>query len=237
MRLTCILMVLSLVMLIMGCQSDREPISVPASIQNTSSGKDSMIALPEPRQDSNVSIEQSLLQRRSTRSYTGESLTLAEVSQLLWAAQGVTDSRGFRTAPSAGALYPLEVYLVTGEVKGLEAGIYQYEPVQHGLYLLTSGDYRRELSDAALSQSSVADGAMAVVFTAVYERTTVKYGERGIRYVYIELGHAAQNLCLQAVAMDLGVVTIGAFTDERVAEILDLPDDEAPLYIVPVGRK
>jgi len=99
------------------------------------------------------------------------------------------------------------------------------------------GNKRSELADAALSQSWVEGAALAIVFAAVYERTTVKYGERGIRYVHIEVGHAAQNLCLQATAMDLGVVTVGAFNDERVSELLNLPDNEKPLYIIPIGRK
>jgi len=195
------------------------------------------VRLPEPRYDSDVSIEQSLLKRRSTRSYTGELITLQEVSQLLWAAQGITDPRGFRTAPSAGALYPLEVYVVVGDVENLASGIYKYKPHEHELGLVIDGDKRSELSNAALSQSWVEEGALAIVFTAIYERTTVKYGERGERYVHIEVGHAAQNLCLQATAMDLGVVTVGAFNGERVSELLNLPDNERPFYIIPVGRK
>jgi len=195
------------------------------------------IKLPEPRYDSDVSIEQSLLQRRSIRSYTGEPLTLQEVSQLLWAAQGITDTRGFRTTPSAGALYPLEVYVVAGDVENLASGIYKYEPDEHELSLVIDGDKRGELADAALAQSSVEEGALAIVFTAVYKRTTAKYGERGVRYVHIEAGHAAQNLCLQATAMGLGAVTVGAFHDEQVARLLNIPEGEQPLYIIPVGRK
>jgi SagB-type dehydrogenase family enzyme len=184
-----------------------------------------------------VSIEQSLLRRRSIRSYTGESLTLQELSQLLWAAQGVTDPKGFRTAPSAGALYPLELYVVAGDVQDLSPGVYRYEPLEHGLVRTMEGDKRAELADAAVWQNFVGEGAIVIVFTAVYERTTGKYGDRGIRYVHMELGHAAQNLCLQATAMDLGAVTVGAFYDEEVVELLDLPGDEQPLYIIPVGRK
>ena len=178
-----------------------------------------------------------MLQRRSTRSYTNDPLTLQEVSQLLWAAQGITDPRGFRTAPSAGALYPLEVYVVAGDVQDLTSGVYRYEPNEHQLVRTMDGDKRAELTEAALSQSFVAEGAVVLVFTAVYERTTGKYGDRGVRYVYMEVGHAVQNLCLQAAAMDLGVVTIGAFYDNEVAELLSVPRDEQPLYIIPVGRK
>ena len=199
--------------------------------------QETAIELPEPRYDSDASLEQSLLQRRSVRSYTGEPLTLPEVSQLLWAAQGITDPTGFRTAPSAGALYPLEVYVVAGDVQDLTPGVYKYEPHEHQLVRIMDGDKRAELAEAALAQSCVKEGAIAIVFTAVYEKTTGKYGDRGIRYVHIEVGHAAQNLCLQATAMDLGAVTIGAFYDEEVAELLNLPQDEQPLYIIPVGRK
>ncbi len=196
-----------------------------------------IIELPEPRYDSDVSIEQSLLRRRSIRSYSGESLTLQELSQLLWAAQGTTDPRGFRTAPSAGALYPLELYVVAGDVQNLSPGVYRYEPLEHGLVKTIDGDKRLELADAAVWQDFVGEGAIVIVFTAVYERTTGKYGDRGIRYVHMELGHAAQNLCLQATAMDLGVVTVGAFYDEEVVELLNIPENEHPLYVIPVGRK
>jgi SagB-type dehydrogenase family enzyme len=196
-----------------------------------------VINLPEPQYDSDVSIEQSLLNRRSIRSYTGEPLTLQEVSQLIWAAQGITDPGGFRTAPSAGALYPLELYLVVGDVEDLTSGVYRYEPDGHQLSRIIDGDKRAKLADAALAQSWVKEGAISIVFTAVYERTTVKYGDRGIRYVHMEVGHAAQNLCLQATAMGLGVVTVGAFHDEQVTELLNLPGNEQPLYIIPIGRR
>ena len=156
---------------------------------------ESIIELPEPQYDSDVSIEQSLLQRRSIRSYTGEPLTLQEVAQLLWAAQGVTDPTGFRTAPSAGALYPLELYVVAGDVQDLSPGVYRYDPDEHQLLRTMEGDKRVELADAALGQHFVGEGAIVIVFTAVYERTTGKYGDRGIRYVHMEVGHAAQNLC------------------------------------------
>jgi len=195
------------------------------------------IKLPEPRYDSNVSIEEALLKRRSIREYTGEPLTLQEVSQLLWAAQGITDPKGFRTAPSAGALYPLEVYVVVGGVKNLTEGVYKYKPQEHELIKVLDGDKREELTKAALGQAWVKEAAINIVITAVYERTTVKYGDRGIRYVHVETGHAAQNLCLQATAMDLGTVTVGAFYDEQVKDVLSLPKDGQPLYIIPVGKK
>jgi len=225
---------LAAIVIIFSC-SCTEPAIVPTL--TPSPKQEAAIQLPEPRYNGDVSIEQSLLQRRSIRSYTGEPLTLQEVSQLLWAAQGITDPRGFRTAPSAGALYPLEVYVVAGDVQDLSPAIYRYEPDQHQLAKVADGDVRAKLAEVALGQSCVKEGVVDFIFTAVYERTTGKYGDRGARYVHIEVGHAAQNLCLQATALDLGVVTIGAFHDEGVAKLLNLPQNEQPLYIIPVGRK
>lgn len=195
------------------------------------------VELPEPRYDSDVSIEETLLKRRSVRDYTGEALTLEEVSQLLWAAQGTTDPRGFRTAPSAGATYPLETYLVVGDVGNLTEGVYRYESAEHKLVKVLDGDWRAQLAGAALGQSWVKNGAVNIVFTAIYERTTGRYGDRGIQYVHMEVGHAAQNVYLQATALGLGTVVIGAFHDDQVSEILKLPKNEQPLYIIPVGRK
>ena len=195
------------------------------------------IKLPEPRYDSKTSVERALLERRSVRVYKDEALTLTEVSQLLWAAQGITDPRDLRTAPSAGALYPLEIYVVAGNVNDLPAGIYKYKPHQHELEMVIEGDKRTELCNATLDQPSVKDAAAVIVFSAVYERTTEKYGERGIRYVYMEVGHAAQNVYLQAVSLNLGTVVIGAFDDEEVKKILNMGDKEQPLYIMPVGKK
>lgn len=213
-----------------GCVPAEEPASprVPPQIE---------VKLPEPRYDSSISIEETLLQRRSVRDYTDEPLTLQEVSQLLWAAQGITDPGGVRTAPSAGATYPLETYLVVGDVENLTEGVYRYESAEHKLVKATDGDWRVELTSAALGQSWVMEGAVSIVFTAIYERTTRRYGDRGIRYVHMEVGHAAQNVYLQAVALGLGTVVIGAFYDDQVAEILKLPQNEHPLYIMPVGRR
>lgn len=193
--------------------------------------------LPGPRYDSDTSVEEALLRRRSIRSYRDTPLTLAEVSQLLWAAQGVTEpNRGFRTAPSAGALYPLEVYLVAGDVEELPSGVYKYLPREHRLVRVISGDLRGELSKAALGQPWVKEGAIVIVFSAVYERTTRKYGERGVRYVHMEVGHAAQNVYLQAVSLGLGTVVVGAFEDGEVKRILGMLGEEQPLYIMPVGK-
>ena len=194
------------------------------------------VPLPEPRLKSAVSLEETLLQRRSTREYADEALTLEEVSQLLWAAQGVTAEWGGRTAPSAGALYPLETYLVVGNVENLAPGVYKYKPERHELVKVKDDDVREELAKASLGQSWVKEGAIDIVIAAVYERTTRKYGDRGVRYVHMEAGHAAQNICLQATALDLGIVTVGAFYDDRVRETMGIPENETPLYVIPVGR-
>lgn len=194
------------------------------------------IRLPEPRYDSDTSVEGALLKRRSIRNFRDESLTLAEISQLLWAAQGVTRGTGYRTAPSAGALFPLEVYLVAGKVNRLSPGVYWYRPGRHELDKTQDEDKRGALSRASLGQGSVRNAAVVLVFSAVYRRVTSKYGERGIRYTHIEVGHAAQNVCLEAISLGLGSVMIGAFRDEEVKSVMKLGADEDPLYIIPVGR-
>lgn len=195
------------------------------------------IKLPEPKYDSSTSVEQALLERRSVRVYKDEPLTLTEVSQLLWAAQGITNTRrGFRTAPSAGALFPLEVYVVIGNVEEITQGVYKYKPHEHELVKARHGNVRDELTIAALGQTWVRESAIAIVLSAVYERTTNKYGERGIRYVHMEAGHAAQNVCLQAVSLNLGTVVVAAFKDKEVRKILNMSAEEQPLYIIPVGK-
>ena len=195
-----------------------------------------IITLPTANVASEVSVEDALLKRRSIRRYADEPLNVNEVSQLLWAAQGVTNSRGFRTSPSAGALYPLETYVVIGNVSQLPSGVYKYKPNRHGLVKMVKGDKRAALSRAALGQGAINNAPVTVIFFAVYRRTTSKYGQRGIRYVFMETGHAAQNICLQAVSLGLGTVTIGAFHDEKVKEIVGAMPNEEPLYIIPVGR-
>ncbi len=195
-----------------------------------------IIKLPGPKHDSETSVEGALLKRRSVRVYANRSLKLEKISQLLWAAQGITDQRGFRTAPSAGALYPLEIYLFAGNVSGLQAGIYRYRPHTHSLERHATGDRRNELSDAALGQEAIRNAPAVIVFAGEYKRTTVKYGERGIRYVHMEAGHAAQNVFLEAVSLNLGTVVIGAFHDSKVKKVMEMPESEEPLYIMPAGE-
>lgn len=195
-----------------------------------------VIRLPEPRRQSNVSVESALQSRRSVREYRDEPLTLSDVSQLLWAAQGCTGPEGARAAPSAGALYPLEVYLVAGRVNDLASGIYRYRPQHHELVRVAEGDKRASLASAALDQDCVRNAAVTIVVAAVYERVTKKYGKRGVMYVHMEAGHAAQNVHLQAVSLNLGTVAVGAFEDEPMKKLLTLPAEEQPLYLLPVGR-
>lgn len=195
------------------------------------------VKLPEPQYESTTSVEKALSERRSVRNYKDEPLALTEISQLLWAAQGITDRRGFRAAPSAGALYPLELYVVAGTVRDLPAGIYRYKPHTHELVMIAKGDKRADLRNAALRQSPVKEAAAVIVFSAVYERTTVKYGKRGRRYVHIEVGHAAQNICLQAVSLNLGAVVMGAFHDDAVKKVIHMTDEEEPMYIIAIGKR
>ncbi len=195
-----------------------------------------IIKLSQPRSEGSVSVETALSKRRSVREYKREPLTLADVGQLAWAAQGITHPAGLRTAPSAGALYPLELYVVSGHVDGLPPGIYRYRPTSHDLVKTVEGDRRSQLCGVSLSQSSVQNAPLVLLLSAVPERTTRKYLSRGTRYVHMEAGHAAQNICLQAVALDLGTVIIGAFLDDGVKRVMDLPEEEEPMLIIPVGK-
>ena len=194
------------------------------------------VKLPKPELKGQMSVEEAISSRRSVRDFKREPLSMAQLSQILWAAQGITGRGWLKAAPSAGALYPLEIYAVVGAVEGLETGVYHYDPNNHSIKREVEGDLRRKLDSAALEQEPVSAAPVDIVFTAIYERTARKYGERATRYVHIEVGHAAQNVYLQAEAMGLGTVMIGAFYDDRVKETLGLKEAE-PLAIMPVGRK
>lgn len=187
------------------------------------------LALPEPDTTGGLSLADAMTRRRSIRDFADAPLSTEELSQLLWATQGTTAADGKRTAPSAGATYPLELYVTT------ETGIYRYRPDEHDLVVLAEGDFRSELSMAALDQVPITAAAATFAIAGVYARTEERYGDRAERYVKLEAGHAAQNLLLQAVALDLGAVPIGAFIDSEVAEVLQLPADHEPLYLIPVG--
>jgi len=190
------------------------------------------IRLPEPKVKGNVSVEEAIEMRRSVRGYSSREIPLEDISQLLWACQGITDkARGLRASPSAGALYPLEIYLVKKD------GIFHYIPDGHLLEKVADKDVRGELAQAAYSQGYVAEAPIGIVIAAIYERVMSKYGERGIRYTDMEAGHAAENVFLQAKALGLDSLPVGAFGDAAVARILGLPKDTKPLYILPVGYK
>ncbi len=204
----------------------------PSSRESGGSGS---INLPPPSTIGAMSVEEALSKRRSVRSYGGRPLTLPEASQLLYSAQGLTAGWGGRTAPSAGGTYPLEAYLVAGGVEGISPGAYHYLPNGHKLEKTVSGDVRANLDRAALGQGMITDAPATVVLTARYNRTTQVYGARGVRYADMEAGHAGQNIYLQAQALGLGTVSVGAFNDQEVRDALNLPTDETPLYMFPVG--
>jgi SagB-type dehydrogenase family enzyme len=188
-------------------------------------------------------VESALYKRRSHRQYEDRALSAKQLSQILWAAYGITSPQpdnpglrgGLRTAPSAGARYPLEIYAVVGNVEGIEPGVYRYISDEHKIVRTINGDVRETLMAAALNQRMVSEAPVTVFFSAVFDRTTERYGERGVNYVYIELGHSAQNVYLQAEALGLGACAIGAFNDETVKKLLELSEDEEPLYLMPVG--
>ncbi len=195
-----------------------------------------VIELPAPIQQAGIDLNRALRNRRSHREYSNALLTRTELSQLLWSAQGITHSAGLRTAPSAGALYPLELFVVIARVEDLDAGIYHYQIKTHSLQLISAGDYRHKLAKAALGQDVIEQAAAVIAITAVHARTEKKYGSRARRYVDIEVGHAAQNIYLQSTALELGTVLVGAFDDARVQQVLELESDLAPLGLMPVGH-
>jgi SagB-type dehydrogenase family enzyme len=184
--------------------------------------------LPKPRFKGDVSLEEAISKRRSVRRFRDEPVSIEDLSQILWAAQGLTEGR-YRAVPSAGALYPIELIVATKD------GVYRYIPDGHRLEEGTEEDVRGELSQAALGQRFIKEAPVVLVITAVFERVKSKYGERGTRYVHIEAGHAAQNVCLQAVALGLSTVVTGAFYDSQVQEVLAIQRDFEPVYIIPIG--
>jgi SagB-type dehydrogenase family enzyme len=191
------------------------------------------IMLPEPLTSGSISLEAALASRRSVREYDSRPLTINEVSQLLWAAQGITSDWGGRTAPSAGALYPLKIYLVAGLVDGLDSGVYLYSPQTHSLSRVLSGDIRRDLQTAALNQSSIGQAPVSIVITGVPSITEARYGDRAMRYIDNEVGCVSQNIYLQCESLGLGTVAMGAFYDEDVARAIGT--DASPRLIMPVG--
>lgn len=222
------LLVLSLILSSSLCLNQNVPLTVVE--------KQSEIVLPAPHVTGDMSVEEALKKRRSVRDFQDTPLTLDQISQLLWAGQGITE--GFkRSAPSAGATYPLTLYVVVGDpgVEGLGAGIYEYVPTSNVLRLIKEGDYRDRLAVACLTQLFIEDAPVSIVIVAKYEKTTARYGERGIRYVHMEAGHVGENIYLQAEGLALGTVAVGAFIDQDVQQVLSIPEELTPLYVMPVG--
>lgn len=201
----------------------------PAEVSQEEANVLELITLPDPQEDSTISLESTLAERESVRDFADRSLEWEALGQLLWAAQGQTRSGAGRTNPSAGGLYPLEIYLVTGQ------GFYHYVIDGHRIEQLSAEDLRDALSSAALGQEAVRDAPAVFVICGVFSRTEARYGDRAERYVHLEAGHVGQSLLLQAVALDLGGVPIGAFSDDEVQAILGLGSDHEPLYLVPIG--
>jgi len=197
------------------------------------------IHLPPPSQKGAISLEEAIARRRSIRDFTSQSISQSQLSQILWAAQGITSTRGrYRAAPSAGATYPLEIFVVCGKngVEQIDAGVYHYDIDSHSLSLHYEGDIRLALARAALGEEGIYEAPVDIVICAIFERTGLRYGSRGERYVHMEVGHAGQNIYLQATALGLATFAIGAFGDELVREVLQLDRQYKPLYIMPVGK-
>jgi SagB-type dehydrogenase family enzyme len=198
------------------------------------------IVLPKPSLDGKVSVEKAIQQRRTIRDFKEIPLSIAHLAQLLWAAQGITDPKGVgRSAPSGGARYPLDIYVIVGKkgVEGLGEGVYRYAPENHSISLMNKKDLRREIGSASLGQMWMAGASLMFVITAEYRRITGRYGDRGIRYAQIEAGHVGQNLFLQAEALGLGAGIVGAFDDTEVVKVMGIPREHEPLLIMPVGYK
>ena len=209
--------------------------------------RQTIIKLPSPQLKGKVSLEETILRRRAVRRYRREPLDLSQLSQILWSAQGITGTREFRAAPSAGATYPLEIFVFVGKQgviaseakqapEELQAGIYHYEADSHSLSLHKPADLRPDLARATLDQEFIIDAPVDIVVCALYHRTSYRYGRRGERYVHIEVGHVGENIHLQAVALGLATVEVGAFHDEEVRKVLGVEEQIKPLYIMPLGK-
>lgn len=225
------LVILVIVWVIWSGPAEEEVVGMECSSNPAQSG----IILPEPDY-SGISVEEAIKWRRSVREYNRENITLEEMSLLLWAGQGITSERGMRAAPSAGALYPVELYVVPNRVDGVYCGIYKYIPEEHKLVLVQEGGFRDEVAEAALGQECVRNAAAIIIMTSVRERTAVKYGERSDLYIAMEAGHISENILLEAVSLGLGAVPVGGFSTEEMDEVLGVKEGERSLYLVAVGK-
>jgi SagB-type dehydrogenase family enzyme len=200
--------------------------------------KEAPMNLPTPNTYGNLSVEKAIKQRRTVRSFADKPLTIDQLSQILWAAQGVTNEGGLkRAAPSGGALYPIDVYAAVGKngVQGLAQGVYLYDPPRHSIRKIVVTDQREDAAVAALKQMWMATAPVILVLTAEYSRITIKYGRRGKRYAMIEVGHIGQNIFLQCEALGLAAGIVGAFDDKDVASAINAKNDHEPLIMMPVG--
>jgi len=188
-----------------------------------------MIELPQPKTKGTVSIEETITKRRSVRNFQKKNLTIEQISQILWSAQGLTSKRGFRSAPSAGAIYPMEIYFASND------GLFRYIPQGHKIEKLKDGDLRSQLCNAAFGQDFISYAGISIIICCDYEKIISKYSKRGIRYADMEAGHITQNIQLQAVSLGLGSCPVGAFNDGSVSKLLQLPKNLTPIYIIPVG--
>jgi SagB-type dehydrogenase family enzyme len=226
-----------------GCGSKDKPKNSSADMI-TSDTTGLTHTLPAPHNTGSMSLEEVLSVRRSHRSYTGEAITAQDLSQILWAAYGVNKplsnpafGGGFRTAPSAGATYPLNIYVLVGDVTGIPTGFYKYIPGGHKILKISDKNLKPDLCAAAYNQGMIKDAPACLLYSATFSRTTERYGNRGReRYVCMDLGHSAENVYLQAEALHLGTCAIGAFDDPAVKKAVSLPDQEVPLYIMPLGK-
>jgi SagB-type dehydrogenase family enzyme len=215
--------------------------SGPKESVSTSRNVISITKLPSPQLTGNMSVEQSIQNRRSVRKYSNQSLNLTDVSQLLWAAQGITDTqRKLRAAPSAGQVYPLELYVVVGNggVVGLKGGLYHYVPINNTLEMILEGDLRNNLSQVANGQPWVKQAPMNIVITGNYMKMINKYKDPQLstRFVDMEAGHVGENIYLQAEALGLATVSLGSFDENQMIRLLHLTENETSLYIFPVGH-
>lgn len=194
------------------------------------------IKLPEPNTASSISVEETLLKRRSVREYRPEPLSLAEISQVLWSAYGITSEEGFRTAPSAGGLFPLRIYLAAVDVKELNQGLYRYDSIAHTLEPMKTGDFSGQLTAGTFFQDYINAAAAVLIISADYTGPNEKYGDQGKKFTWMDLGHLGQNVHLQAVSLDIGTVAVAAIRSGEIEKILELPKEEEVLYLMPLGK-
>ncbi len=198
-----------------------------------------LIQLPTDVDFASLSLDVALKVRKSIRRYANKPVTLEQLSYLVWAASGVQrveQGFAFRTAPSAGGLFPIETYLVVNNVADIPKGLYHYRVAQHALEILRPGEHGADLAEAAMSQSTCAHSAFVFIWTSIFQRTRWKYGDRAYRYIYLDAGHIAENVALTAAAMGIGTCQIAAIFDDEVNEIIGVDGtEESAIYLTTVG--